>query len=175
VVVRWETRARIRRAGSAAAPVRREEATPGAYGLPEESYGADNVTVTVAGAIERMRKELKRGKIVLREGRREAAERHLGAAVQLAHQLGADWALSDVRQLADIVDARLGVVRIHATVDQEELKRSLLLVGNGTATGPRLVDPTSVAGIGCPHCGRPAGSQAVFCIACGRELAGGRR
>ncbi|MFJ4878659.1 hypothetical protein ACIP93_26110 [Streptomyces sp. NPDC088745] len=182
VVVRWETRPRPRPTPPRARPhgglgAREPEdasATPAEGGL---AYGAEENTVVVAGAVELMRKELKRGKIALHDRRHEEAERRLGAAAQLAHQLGVEWALEEVGRVAEVVDARLGVVRVHEAVDREELKRSILHREGGTSTAPEAmaVEPTAFITFDCHRCGRTAGATAQYCIVCGTALTGARR
>ncbi|GHH51873.1 hypothetical protein [Streptomyces candidus] len=153
VVVRWETRPRSLSA--------------------EERVGTDdNLTVTLADALGRLRQELDRGQLAAHRNRRDSAERHLGAAVQLAHQLGISWPLDRVRTIADIDDAARGIVRLHQSYDQDRLRADILTGGDAGTAQDLLRDYAHGVERRCPRpgCRRPAGLPAAYCITCGEPL-----
>jgi len=130
--------------------------------------GGGGGTVDAMNAATRMRTALERGYAALDPMSREEAERQFGLAVRLAHEIGADWVLTKVRTVADIVDGARGLVRVGPTVDRGTVREGRLQV----ASGPLLDLPAHAAGPPgkCPGCRHTAGPGARYCIACGRRL-----
>ncbi|MGW1191648.1 hypothetical protein [Streptomyces sp. NPDC002559] len=148
VVVRWLP------SGDAAA-------TAGPPGVADRTVHTMNVST-------QMRTALHHGYAALDLERRERAEAQLGLAVRLATEIAADWVLDEVRRVARIVDGPQGQVRIGPTVDPGTVRQGLLSIASGHPV--RLPGaPDGPAGR-CPHCDHPAGTSALFCIACGRRL-----
>ncbi|MFI2226094.1 VWA domain-containing protein [Streptomyces fradiae] len=84
-----------------------------------------------------------------RRGDREAAERHLGEGVRLAHAVGATRPLADFRRLADIEDAAAGRLRLRpdlAPIDFEHL----ITASSHSTYGPEPDDPAPPPGLP-PH------------------------
>ncbi|MEV5605949.1 hypothetical protein AB0L33_31390 [Streptomyces sp. NPDC052299] len=150
--------------GEAAAPLVVRWLPPGV------AVGADGGggTLDAMNAATRMRTALERGYAALDPMSREEAERQFGLAVRLAHEIGADWVLTKVRTVADIVDGPRGLVRVGPTVDRGTVREGRLHV----ASGPLLDLPAHAGGPPgkCPGCRHPAGPGARYCIACGRRL-----
>ncbi|MFJ7625678.1 hypothetical protein ACIQZN_04170 [Streptomyces sp. NPDC097595] len=130
--------------------------------------GGGGGTVDAMNAATRMRTALERGYAALDPMSREEAERQFGLAVRLAHEIGADWVLTKVRTVADIVDGAQGLVRVGPTVDRGTVREGRLQV----ASGPLLDLPAHAEGTPgkCPGCRHAAGPGARYCIACGRRL-----
>ncbi|MFF9160039.1 vWA domain-containing protein [Streptomyces longwoodensis] len=133
---------------------------------PPVPAGADSVRELNATA--RMRDALRRGLAALRDHRPATAEDCLGQAARLAARFGTDWVLDEIRAVADIEDASAGRVRPRA-VDAGTLGPMILRAGS--RPGAPLPDTAgSRPGPHCGACGNPAGSEARYCIACGRAL-----
>ncbi|MEU7566764.1 VWA domain-containing protein [Streptomyces fradiae] len=135
-----------------------------------------------------------------RRGDREAAERHLGEGVRLAHAVGATRPLADFRRLADIEDAATGRLRLRpdlAPIDFEHLitASSHSTYGpepdapapppgapphppGGAGTGPDRGPGTAFSATApapaftgpCPACDGRAPLTARFCPRCGHDL-----
>ncbi|OKJ77579.1 hypothetical protein [Streptomyces sp. CB02460] len=137
-------------------------------GVAVGAGGGGGGTVDAMNAATRMRTALERGYAALDPMSREEAERQFGLAVRLAHEIGADWVLTKVRTVADIVDGARGLVRVGPTVDRGTVREGRLQV----ASGPLLDLPAHAEGPPgkCPGCRHPAGPGARYCIACGRRL-----
>ncbi|MFF4503484.1 vWA domain-containing protein [Streptomyces sp. NPDC001401] len=131
------------------------------------SAGADSVRALTDTAV--MRSALRQGLEALQKGRREVAERYLGQAASLAVQHNAGWVLDEIRAVADIEDAAAGRVRLRTPVDAGALGPRILRAGS--YPGGTLIDTVVVRpGPRCRHCSNPAGSEARYCIRCGKEL-----
>ncbi|MGW1749619.1 vWA domain-containing protein [Streptomyces sp. NPDC002092] len=131
------------------------------------SAGAASVRFLTGTAA--MRNALREGLEALQEGQREVAERCLGQAASMAEKFEADWVLDEIREVADIEDAAAGRVRLPTAVDSGALRPMILRAGSypgGTLTDTVFPRP----GPHCRHCSTPAGSEARYCIACGKEL-----
>ncbi|WNI29001.1 hypothetical protein [Streptomyces sp. ITFR-6] len=116
----------------------------------------------------RMRTALDRGYLALDPLTRGEAEQQFGLAVRLANEIGADWVLDKVREVAEILEGSRGVVRVGPTVDPATVRRGRLHIASG-----HLLDlPEHPAGRPptCQDCRHPAGPHARYCIACARQL-----
>ncbi|MFC9287365.1 VWA domain-containing protein [Streptomyces sp. NPDC057052] len=113
-----------------------------------------------------------------RDGERDAAQHHLGRAVQLAHAIGADQALGRLERLVEIDDPAAGRVRLRpgvAAVDFEHL----ITASSHSTYGPAsdTADPVAAGGPGaatlrCPACEGEVPAAARFCPLCGHGLQG---
>ncbi|MFI6559157.1 hypothetical protein [Streptomyces sp. NPDC050534] len=116
----------------------------------------------------RMRSALRQGLVALEARQRDTAEARLGQAARLAAELGKDWVLDEIRTVADIEDAAAGRIRLR-TVDADTLAPMILRAGSrpgGTLTEAVGARP----GPRCHACSTPAGSEARYCITCGKKL-----
>ncbi|MCG7205237.1 hypothetical protein [Streptomyces arenae] len=133
---------------------------------PPLTAGADSVLSLNATA--RMRGALREGLAALRNQRRDTAETCLGQAARLAARFGTGWVLDEIATVADIEDAAEGRIRLRA-VDAGTLGSMILRAGSGPGAPPP--DGAGVRpGPRCGTCGTPAGSEARYCITCGKEL-----
>ncbi|MEW2305199.1 hypothetical protein AB0958_35490 [Streptomyces sp. NPDC006655] len=134
--------------------------------VPPAVAGAGSVRSLNATA--QMRGALREGLAALRDHRRDTAEHCLGQAARLAARFGTGWVLDEIRTVADIEDAAEGRIRLRA-VDAETLAPMILRAGSGPGAPP--ADTVGVRpGPRCGNCGTPAGSEARYCIVCGKEL-----
>jgi hypothetical protein len=107
-----------------------------------------------------------------RRGERDLAERHLGRAVQLAHAIGADQSLARMEQLAEILDAAAGRVRIRSDVAPIDFEHLITATSISTYSPVSAsTDGTGTAGpagatVNCPACQGKAPATARFCPAC---------
>ncbi|MFF3178195.1 hypothetical protein ACFVQ0_36885 [Streptomyces sp. NPDC057900] len=153
--------------GDSTAPLLVRWLPPGvAVGAAASGGGGD--TLQAMNAATRMRTALDRGYLALDPLTRSEAEQQFGLAVRLANEIGADWVLDKVREVAEILEGSRGVVRVGPTVDPATVRRGRLHMASG-----HLLDlPEHPAGKprACPDCDHPAGPLARYCIACGRRL-----
>jgi len=134
---------------------------------PHAPAGADSVRDLNATA--KMRNALRRGLVALQDHRPDTAEECLGQAARLAAEFGTDWVLAEIHAVADIEDASAGRVRLRTAVDAGTLGPMILRAGSrpgGTLTEAVAARP----GPRCGSCNAPAGSEARYCIACGKKL-----
>lgn len=130
--------------------------------------GGGGGTLQAMNVATQMRIALNRGYDALDPMSRDEAEQQLGLAVRLATEIGASWALQDVREVADILDGRRGLVRVGPTVDRGTVRRGKLHIASGH--GLELPGHTTGKPVKCPHCRHLAGPRARFCVSCGRNL-----
>ncbi|MGW7542002.1 hypothetical protein ACWGKQ_12890 [Streptomyces sp. NPDC054770] len=140
--------------------------------LPDQSAphapAAGPGSVRSLNATAQMRGALREGLAALRDHRRDTAEECLGQAARLAAGLDIGWVLDEIRTVAEVEDAAEGRIRLRA-VDADALGPMILRAGSrpgappADTAGPR-------PGPRCGNCGTPAGSEARYCIACGKEL-----
>ncbi|WP_330284498.1 vWA domain-containing protein [Streptomyces sp. NBC_00588] len=133
---------------------------------PHVSAGGDSVRSLNATA--QMRSALRQGLVALQDHRRDIAEDCLGQAARLAVQFGTDWVLEEIRGVAEIEDAAAGRVRLRP-VDTHTLGPMILRAGSRPG-GPLITAVAARPGPRCGECGHAAGSEARYCIACGKEL-----
>ncbi|HEY9332571.1 MAG TPA: zinc ribbon domain-containing protein, partial [Streptomyces sp.] len=153
--------------GDATAPLLVRWLPPG-VAVGAGATGGGGGTLQAMNAATQMRTALNRGYAALDPMSRDEAEQQFGLAVRLATEIGADWVLQDVREVADILDGRRGLVRVGPTVDRGTVRRGQLHVASGH--GLELPVHTTGKPVKCPHCRHLAGPRARFCIACGRSL-----
>ncbi|MBC9725302.1 hypothetical protein [Streptomyces sp. TRM68367] len=141
---------------------------------PEQSpprASAGSCTVPTLKTTTVMREALRRGLVALQEQQWDTAERYLGQAAMLAARLGAEWVLEEIGEVAEIVDAAAGLVRVHTGVNTDTLGSMILRAGSRPG-GPLTDIAYPSPGPRCRHCGTPAGSEARYCIGirCGKRL-----
>ncbi|WP_406441712.1 VWA domain-containing protein [Streptomyces sp. NBC_00631] len=115
-----------------------------------------------------MRGALREGLAALRDHRRDTAAEWLGQAARLAARLDIGWVLDEIRTVADVEDAAAGRIRLRA-VDAGTLDPMILRAGSRPGAPPADT-PGARPGPRCGDCGTPAGSEARYCIDCGKEL-----
>lgn len=133
---------------------------------PQAPAGADSVRSLNVTA--RMRSALRKGLVALDAHQRDTAEDCLGRAARLAAQLGKEWVLNEIRTVADIEDATAGRIRLRS-VDAGTLGPMILRAGSRPG-GPLTEAVGARPGPRCAVCSTPAGSEARYCINCGKEL-----
>ncbi|MEU5366536.1 VWA domain-containing protein [Streptomyces sp. NPDC005925] len=116
----------------------------------------------------RMHTALRQGLLAVKQQQRDAAEDYLGQAARLAARRGESWALDEIRTVADIEDSPAMRVRLRH-VDTSSLGSMILRVGSRAGLPPAETTGTR-PGVRCVHCATPGGSEARYCIACGKEL-----
>ncbi|MGW0665720.1 hypothetical protein [Streptomyces sp. NPDC002746] len=130
--------------------------------------GGGGGTLQAMNVATQMRTALDRGYLALDPLTRGEAEQQFGLAVRLANEIGADWVLDKVREVAEILEGSRGMVRVGPTVDPATVRRGRLHIASGHLLDlpehPTGKPPT------CPECHHPAGPLARYCIACGRRL-----
>lgn len=133
------------------------------------SAGAGSVRFLTATAV--MRNVLREGLEALQEGQRDVAERCLGQAASLAEKFDAEWVLNEIREVAVVEDTATGRVRLRTAVDADADVLRPMILRAGSYPGGTLTDTVVPRpGPRCRHCSAPAGSEARYCIACGKEL-----
>jgi hypothetical protein len=83
-------------------------------------------------------------------------------------EFGTEWVLEEILRVAEIENAEVGRVRLRP-VDTHTLGPMILRAGSRPG-GPLIAAVGARPGPRCGECGHAAGSEARYCIACGKEL-----